>query len=100
MNVKISDNTIAISMRSVVRAAYSGRLAGSSDTGFVLQLAKRLQQVPARFGEEHQQAKNQNRTATMSQRLKIRGQPPTEIGTINRMPAMPGSVSILVTRSS
>ena len=59
MKVKISDSTMAMSMRKVVRAAYSGRLLGSSDTGRILQLGQRLEQMPTGLGQEHQEAEDQ-----------------------------------------
>jgi hypothetical protein len=39
MNVKASDAKMAANIRSVVRSAYSGRLAGSSVTGATSRLA-------------------------------------------------------------
>ncbi len=58
MKVKISDSTMAMSMRSVVRAAYSGRLRGSSDSRLLLQLGQGLEQMAARLAEKHQKAED------------------------------------------
>ena len=88
MKVNSSDSTMAISMRSVVRAAYPGRFAGSSETGW------RCSSVNGCNRCRLASARNTNsprikRTARTSQRVKKRPHPPTEIGTFSRMSAMP-----------
>ena len=50
---------MAASMRSVVRAAYSGRLRRVERERRRLQLGERLQQVAARLGQKHQQPEDQ-----------------------------------------
>ena len=75
---------MAMSMRKVVRAAYSGRWRGSSDGGCFCSSAsgsKRWRLASAR----NTNRPRTNTTARASQRLNKRVQPPTEIGTITRM---------------
>ena len=75
---------MAMSMRSVVRAAYSGRLRGSSEGGCFCSSAsgsKRLRLASARKTRRPRI----KRMARMSHRLNKRVQPPTEIGTNTRM---------------
>ncbi len=82
--MKISENTIATSMRNVVRAAYSGRWRGSSDGGCFCSSAS---------GSNKWRLASPRKTsipiisssASTSQRLNSRAQPPTEIGTFTRM---------------
>ena len=75
---------MAMSMRKVVRAAYSGRLAGSSDTGWRVSSVKgsnRCRLASAR----NTKSPRVIRTASASQRLNKRAHPPAEIGTITRI---------------
>ena len=75
---------MAMSMRKVVRAAYSGRLAGSSDTGWRVSSVKgsnRCRLASAR----NTKSPRVSRTASASQRLSKRAHPPAEIGTITRI---------------
>src|SRR5271169_4771065 len=75
---------MAISMRSVVRAAYSGRLRGSSDVGWRCNSAigsNRWRLASARNTSNTRI----NNTASKSHRLNRRVQPPTEMGTFTRM---------------
>ena len=47
-------------MRSVVRAAYSGRWTGSSDSGVASSRVKRLEQSAARFAEKGDEADDED----------------------------------------
>src|SRR5262249_26036522 len=84
VKVKRSESIIAISMRKVVRAAYSGRLRGSSEGGCFCSSAsgsKRFRLASARKTKRPRI----KRMARMSHRLNKRVQPPTEMGTNTRI---------------
>jgi len=62
----------AVNMRSVVRAAYTGRCEGSSDSGRGRQSRDRREQAAAGFGKESQDADQPPRLAIASQRVASR----------------------------
>ena len=82
VKVKRSDSTSAISMRSVVRAAYSGRFLGSSDIGSRCNSDNGWSRCRLASARNTSRPRI-NSTASTSQRVKKR--PPTEIGTFSRM---------------
>src|ERR1700758_3207844 len=71
-------------MRSVVRAAYSGRLRGSSEGGCLCKSAKGAKRFLLASARKTRSPRIK-RMARMSHRLNKRVQPPTEIGTNTRM---------------
>src|SRR3974390_2500548 len=71
-------------MRSVVRAAYSGRLRGSSAGGGLCNSAKGSKRFRLASPRKTRSPRIK-RTARMSHRLNKRVQPPTDIGTNTRM---------------
>ena len=75
---------MAMSMRSVVRAAYSGRLAGSSDVGCCCNSVSGSNRCRLASPRKTRRPRIR-RNARMSQRLKSLAQSPTEIGTFTRI---------------
>ncbi len=80
----MSENASASSMRSVVREAYSGRLAGSSDTGVICNSdsgCNRWRLASAK----NTRSPNVSSIASTSQRVLTRPAFSTEIGMVPRM---------------
>ena len=75
-------------MRRVVRAAYSGRWAGSSDSGCCCSSASGCSRCLL-ASARNARSPRIRRIASSSHRVNKRAQPPTEIGTITRMSAIP-----------
>ena len=84
MKVKTSDKTSANSMRSVVRAAYSGRLAGSSDTGVIRNSDSGCSRWRLASAKKTSRP-NVSSIASRSQRVPTRPDVSTEIGMVPRM---------------